>query len=437
MIEITKEMRINCVTHNDMDGVFCGLVIRRKYPQAIVFQTNYGRPIDDRWFDCDVLFVTDYSFDGLKTLQSLDSKGSPKLVWIDHHIIVDEAIKENFNPEGLRRKDVSAAHLCWEYCYPGTAIPTVIKYISDYDIWKWQDNINALYFQNAIRNSSISINQKSGTEFFNALLTKQNLLDRFVANGKKIEDFNDLRRKLVCDDGGFYTKIDGVPAIACNIKTTNSTIFKFVDEQIKGTPSDVPLRILFAYFSSINGWRVSVFSNDPEKYSAHEICKKYGGGGHAGAGGFQVSSLKDLPFDIPSNSITNSRVDPIDIFHDLKVAMDMDPIVENGAKTGNTSIVYGYSFGALVYGFTACCINDPTGHPSMFYQTAKDSLYQLGVFFNMCKNGWWRYRIYVLDPTINLVDVHNVIPNSVIVDNSVIVITQAPPIPVGGTNGTN
>ena len=144
-----------------------------------------------------------------------------------------------------------------------------------------------------------------------------------------------------------------------------------------------------------------------------------------------------MPFAVPSNSITNSKVDPIDIFHDLKVAMDMDPIVENGAKTGNTSIVYGYSFGALVYGFTACCINDPTGHPSMFYQTAKDSLYQLGVFFNMCKNGWWRYRIYVLDPTISLVDVHNVISNSVIVDNSVIIITQAPPILVGGTNGTN
>lgn len=439
MLEITKEMRINCVTHNDMDGVFCGLVIKHKYPQAIVFQTNYGRPVDPNWFDCDVLFVTDFSFDGLNILKDLDSKNNlpTHLVWIDHHIIIDEAEKVGFNPEGLRRKDVSAAHLCWEYCYPEIAIPTVIKYISDYDIWKWHDNINALYFQNAIRNSAISINQKSGTEFFNALLTNQNLLDRFVANGKKIEDFNDLKRKLVCDDGGFHTKIDGVKALACNIKTTNSTIFKFVDRQIKGTPNDVPLRILFAYFSSIRGWRVSVFSNEPEKYSAHEICKKYGGGGHAGAGGFQVSSLKDMPFDIPSSSINSIKVNPIDIFHDLKVAMDMDPIVENGTKTGNTSIVYGYSFGAVVDGFTACCVNDPTGHPSMFYQTAKDSFYQLGVFFNMCKNGWWRYRIYVLDSTINLSDVCSVIPNSVIVDNSVIILKSAPPIPAGGTNGNN
>lgn len=437
MIEITSLTRINCVTHNDMDGVFSGLVIRHKYPQTIVYQTNYGRNFESNWLDCDVLFVTDYSFDGIKTLQDINNRETPKLVWIDHHVIVDEAIQQNFNPEGLRRRDVSAACLCWEYCYPNTEIPTVIKYISDYDIWQWKDNINALYFQNAIRNVSISINQKSGTEFFKALLEKQNLLDRFVANGKNIEDYNDLRRKLVCEDGGFYTKIEGMDAIACNIKTTNSTIFKFEDEKLKKEKVDIPFRILFAYFSSINGWRVSVFSNDPEKFSAHEICKKYGGGGHDGAGGFQVSTLDDLPFELPKQEIKRDATYPTDIFHELKVVMDNDPVIESGAKNGGNSIIYGYSFGAVVDGFTACCVNDPTGHPSMFYQTSKDSLYHLGIFYNMNKHGWWRYRIYILDPTLEFDEVIGKIQNGFKVDNSIVVFKSAPPIPVGGTNGSN
>lgn len=430
MFEITPNMRVNCVTHNDMDGVFSGLVVRHRYPQTIVFQTNYGRLIDTNWFDCDVLFVTDFSFDGLERLKSIEHMASPKLIWIDHHIIVDEAEQQHFNPEGLRRKDVSAACLCWEYLFPEVKIPTVIKYISDYDIWDWQNNIAALYFQNAIRNQPISINQKSGTEFFNALLTKQSLLDRMVANGKKIEEYNNLRRQLVCDDAAFLTKLGGIPALACNIKTTNSTIFQPLDEKYK----DVPLRILFAYFSSINGYRVSVFSNDP-KYSSHDICKQYGGGGHAGAGGFQVNTVKDLPFELPQKTTTEHR--HIDIFHDLKVAMDMDAAVENNAKNGGKNVIYGYSFGAVVDGYTACCVNDPTGHPSMFYQTAKDSLYQLGIFYNLTNAGDYRYRIYALDPNIDITKVMAATAPSYKIDNSVITFKDTPPIPVGGTNGNH
>ena len=436
MFEITPQMRVNCVTHNDMDGVFSGLVIRKKYPQAIVYITNYGRNIESYWMDCDVLIVTDYSFDGLKTLMEMENNPNFKLIWIDHHVITEEAKAQGFCPEGLRRQDVSAACLCWEYCFPNTEIPTVIKYISDYDVWEWQKNPNALYFQNAIRNQPISINQKTGTEFFNALLTDANLLNRFVINGKKIEEYNDLRRKLVCKDGAFVTKLNGIDALACNIKTTNSTIFQPMDKVF----ADYPLRILFAYFSSINGYRVSVFSNQPDKYSCHEICKQYGGGGHDGAGGFQMAKLKDLPFALPDRKeLDDSKQFQTDIFHELKAVMDQDAAVENYVKGSNKSIVYGYSFGAVVAGFTACCVNDSTGHPSMFYQAAKDSLYQIGVFYNLMNNGWWRYRIHVLDPSIDIMDVLMKVKNSCLAEQKSCVISfnREPPIPVGGSNGTN
>ena len=431
MTEITPQTRINCVTHTDMDGIFSGLVVRHKYPQAIVFQTNYGRPIDRRWFDCDVLFVTDYTFENASKMKELFTEERPVLVWIDHHEAVDDAAKIGFNPEGLRRKDVSAAHLCWEYLFPGTDVPTVIKYISAYDTWNWENDVRALYFQNAIRTNNISINQKTGTDLFNALLSDTARLERLVAIGKKIEDYYTRRNTLVCKDSAFETSLDGIPAIACNIKTTNSLLFKPIEEKYK----DVPLRILFAYFSSIHGYRVSVFSSDKDKYSSHVICSKYGGGGHAGAGGFQVAKLEDLPFQLPQRCKDLPEV--TDIFHELKVMMDSDTAVENTAKCGGSCVVYGYSFGAVIDGYTACCVNDPTGHQSMFYQTSKDSLYQLGVFYNLMNNGWWRYRIYILDPSIDINDVTAAVPNSKIVDNSVIGFKPDPPVPVGVTNGSN
>ena len=423
-MEINETTRINCVTHTDMDGIFSGLIVRRRYPNATVFQTNYGRPIDKQWFDCDVLIVTDYTFDNATVMKNLIAVEKINLIWIDHHVAIDEAAKIDFNPEGLRRKDVSAAHLCWEYFFPGTEVPTVVKYISDYDIWNWKDNPNALYFQNAIRNLSFNINQKSSMDLFETLITDKGRVDRLVAIGKKIEDYYDLRRELVCRDSAFETTIDGIPALACNIKTTNSLIFKPLEEKYK----NVPLRILFAYFSSINGYRVSVFSGDGKTYSAHAVCSKHGGGGHIGAAGFQVKSLSDLPFALPKQSAETPQV--TDIFHDLKVAMDADTSVENNAKSGGQYVIYGYSFGSVVDGYTACCVNDPTSHPSIFYQAGKDSTYQLGIFYNLVNNGWWRYRIYVLDPTLSIEDVASKIPNSKIVDRSVIVFKTNAPIPV-------
>ena len=142
-MQVDPNNTILCVTHNDLDGIFSGMLVKHKYPKAYIFPTNYGKDFDRSKLG-DVTFVTDFSFDSIDTLISLSEQ--TRLIWIDHHAIVDQAASRNFNPEGLRRRDVSAAKLVWEYLHPGEQCPVAVQYVSDYDTWVWDKNINALYF---------------------------------------------------------------------------------------------------------------------------------------------------------------------------------------------------------------------------------------------------------------------------------------------------
>ena len=129
MIEVKPHNTVTCISHVDDDGKFCAFLVKRKYPQTRMYLTNYGKSFDESILG-DITFVTDFSFDSFEVLQRISTK--TQLVWIDHHPIVDDAAKVNFNPEGLRSKSVSAAMLTWQYLYPNEPIPRAIQYVSQY-----------------------------------------------------------------------------------------------------------------------------------------------------------------------------------------------------------------------------------------------------------------------------------------------------------------
>ena len=423
MIPDLFNQRISVITHNDMDGIFCGLIVKQKYPQTVIYTTNYGRPISPDWTNgYDVVFVTDFNFDGLSTMKAMEDCSSYKLVWIDHHAIIDEAKAAGFNPEGLRRTDVSAAHLVWEYLNPDIPVPRVIKLISDYDIWKWEDNIDAMYFQNTIRNYNIEPMRKEAMKLFNGLLQDDNLLNQMIDSGKIIQAFNEYTNQKLCEEGVFKTSIDGHLALACNTKSANSSLF----DSLTNIYPDIKLRILFAYFSSIDGYRVSVFSLD-DSISANDICAKFKGGGHRGAAGFRAE-INRLPFQVPA-PIGNFPVKPCsEWFMSWKQEMVSNPILEVNALSSGTVMIYSHEVKANINGYSACAINNPTGLVQSFYQTHKQLNYQLGVFWYVTKTGWYKYRIYPLDPRITKVELMNKFPGAMPIDAGIIWYTNRSPL---------
>ena len=399
MIEVKPHNTVTCISHVDNDGKFCAFLVKRKYPQTRMYLTNYGKSFDESVLG-DITFVTDFSFDSIEVLQRISTK--TQLVWIDHHPVIDDAAKVNFNPEGLRSKSVSAAMLTWQYLYPNEPIPRAIQYVSDYDTWKWDKNINALYFHYGLGMMDLVPNDRKTDKVVDHILTDPDYVERICIIGKKIDNYIKVHNKTVVDDGAFETELDGIPALACNLKNSNSLLFDSMNDRY----TDYPYRILFSYFSNIAKYRVSIFTMD-KKYPVNIVARKYGGGGHADAAGF---ACEVLPFKVP-NSYEDPSYDNI-----LKPMFELtfeDPIVRRYSNTGYVPLVWSHQYPTvLAERYSTICINHPTASLDAFYITGLSNMYTLGVFHFMTKTGWYRYRIYVLDPRLDINEVCEQINNN-------------------------
>ena len=78
----------------------------------------------------------------------------------------------------------------------------------------------------------------------------------------------------------FWTKFEGYKVIACNIGMVSSQLFDSIKE-------DYDIMMPFVYDGK--KWTVSLYTKKDIDVSV--IAKKYGGGGHKQASGFQCSIL--------------------------------------------------------------------------------------------------------------------------------------------------
>lgn len=400
MLNIERDASIVCICHNDADGVFAGLLVKRKYPRTYVISTNYGKDFNMEKLG-DYTFVVDFSFDSINTMKTISEHTN--LIWIDHHACVDQAKSMGFEPEGLRRRDASAALLVWEYLYPNEQAPKAIKYVSDYDLWEWDKNLDALYFHYGLESVDIRPSDSRVMKIFERLICDDDYVDRIIQVGRKLEIYNKLHNKIVCEDGMFLTKLDGIDAVACNIKNVSSLLFESVDDKYK----DIPLRILFSYFANIGQFRVSVFSNNPS-IQAHTICARYGGGGHPGAAGF---STKKLPFELPKPGTAHPPYE--NLYKPLQELVLEEPLVRKSANSGNIPLAWSHQYASILGNFTAVVLNHPSVSVDALYSTGLCNMYSLGIFAFLTNTGWYRYRIYLLDPRFDLVSVCNALNDSI------------------------
>jgi nanoRNase/pAp phosphatase (c-di-AMP/oligoRNAs hydrolase) len=103
-----------------------------------------------------------------------------------------------------------------------------------------------------------------------------------IEQGKVMTRYRDQWAKNYCQSKGFETDFEGVKCFAVNLGHCNSEYFK----SLPTGKYDVLIPFVF----DGNQYAVSLYSTTID---VSEIAKKYGGGGHRGASGFQC---KELPF---------------------------------------------------------------------------------------------------------------------------------------------
>ena len=268
----------------DNDGKASGAIVKSMFPDCMLIPINYGDTFP--WGEIasdDVIYMSDFCLEPIERMVHL-AKKCKQLIWIDHHISsINEAHRVNFNPDGIREVGKSGCELTWEYIYPGKEMPTSIRIMGRYDVWDHTD-ARSFPFQYG---SAIENMMSDNAEIWSKLIDDdQETIDRIVNNGIVIYKYQMLQYAAYAKSHAFEGIFDGLRCIAVNLGKCSSLAFESVYD-----PERHDIMLSFAY--SANKTTMSIYSDKPA-VDVSQVALKFGGGGHAGAAGFELKELAPL-----------------------------------------------------------------------------------------------------------------------------------------------
>ena len=279
---------MKCFYHKaDLDGVGSGAIIKYKHPECEMIGLDYGLEFPwDKISKDETVFMVDFSLQPFEDMIKLNENCN--LIWIDHHqSAINDYDSADVNIIGKRKIGEAGCELTWKYCFPGEDMPLTIKYLGRYDVWDLADD-KIIYFQYGIKTLQDIMNPEDN-KWLGLFRTNEYCSD-IIEHGKIIKKYIDNENASFIKRFMFETEIDGIKAIAVNRGGTSSQLFDSVDTENK---------IMMPFIKMPNGkWTVSLYTSDKD-IDCSVIAKKYDGGGHRGAAGFQCDKL---PFKIGGNN---------------------------------------------------------------------------------------------------------------------------------------
>jgi oligoribonuclease NrnB/cAMP/cGMP phosphodiesterase (DHH superfamily) len=227
----------------------------------------------------ETVIIVDFSLQKEGEFENL-LKITDKIIWIDHHKTAIEK-HGNLNIRGIRKDGTAGCELTWQYFYPGIPIPKVVKLLGDYDTWAFKYGEDTNKLQTGIRLYDTNPESKEWLKW----LDPSYLPVEELGMGEISLKYRDNYYAGLIKSWSFWTKFEGYKTIACNAGSVSSQLFDSIIE-------DYDIMAPFAFDGK--QWTVSLYTKKDE-IDVSEIAKKYGGGGHKKASGFQC---KELPFII-------------------------------------------------------------------------------------------------------------------------------------------
>ena len=229
----------------------------------------------------------------------------------DHHKTFKEAWNEykKNDPamysiwEDKLHYDVShcGAYLAWQYYFPGTDVPAYILYVEDRDLWRFDApnsvEINEALFCNHIKYGEHEEYLKTYFQFSSSQ-DENRYYDTLAEVGKSLINAKNRRMETLYKTG-YFIKFDGYKIFACNASHMDASDLG----NFAVTKGDCDAAFLWRYVPETNTIGISVRTDNknPNALDASELCKKYGGGGHKNAAGFEIPArnisliLREVP----------------------------------------------------------------------------------------------------------------------------------------------
>lgn len=260
------------------DGTTAAAVLLKKFPDARLFPLSHRytpedmAPIKEIAQGADVYFL-DCAI-GVREFFDIDSR----IVVLDHHEGIKselDALAEEKKIEFVFNNDKSGASLAWMYFFPDEPMPEVIKYVEDYDLWRWTYGDETKYLVNYLY---IHINKPPVMlEFFD-----NSTMAGVMEKGKAIVEYTDFSvAKIVGSTKSITLRIGTMEIPAYNVTEYQS----YIGNEI------ATLQDSTAVLFTIQGDSVkfNIRSLDHHTPSALDVATALGGGGHRNATGAGVS----------------------------------------------------------------------------------------------------------------------------------------------------
>lgn len=285
--------RVYLVTHTDLDGIGCEILIKTIYPDCVVYNEDH-QTVDKRIMEIishpekiERLFITDIAPTNTNIIQELDQIGKLfPITLVDHHKTAEERFAE-YGAKcswALINQDMCGTLGFYHYLYnslEGKQLNKLAKYemfsiyVDDYDRWIRK------YPESEKINSLLHI--YGHAEFVErCLLTSDPTLLTEIEH--TIVEMDDKKKQDYVSsilETGSYLKIGNQKAFVCFAEKNAS--------QIGEEARQVGLEADFIAIINVKYASVCLRSIVPN-CDVSEIAKKYGGGGHRAAAGFEFDN---------------------------------------------------------------------------------------------------------------------------------------------------
>lgn len=282
-----EELRVICYYHSrDLDGWMSAAIVHKKYPEAELVGWDYGDPEPVFPKKESLLIIVDIAFNPMTMMNLTDTIHD--IVWIDHHISAIKASRKGGykNLPGKRNVDYAACELTWKHFFRGHMVPHAVELLGAYDCFRhkkkdliYQDRV--MWFQYAARTFI------TGPEdaYIKILNRNNSALEEWLSIGRNIFRYLEMEAQGIYDKAFRVILDDHMGLLVCR-ERFNPANFG-IDYHKDG------YRFFGCFWFDGVKWTVSLY-NDDGNLDVSEICKKRGGGGHAGASGYTTKDIDSI-----------------------------------------------------------------------------------------------------------------------------------------------
>ncbi len=290
-----------CIYHGNCDDGFgAAWAIRRRWPDCVFVPGVYGKPIDgDQARGKNILFV-DFSLkqDAMRLLGAL----AKSVIVLDHHKTAQEELKPwtiNIGAGGTpsielllarftdpaTQYDVpvvawfdmqqSGAVMAWKFAESEERVPEFLALIEDRDLWRFAFDDDTKRFSAALRTYPMTFEvwDKLAAEPWKLVEEGEGILRAHNAN---IE-------KFIADR--YLDVIDGMTVPVVNVP------YHYASDTAHALLQKCPEAPFAAcWFRRGDGMIQYSLRSEDSRVDVSEVAKKFGGGGHRNAAGYQVAA---------------------------------------------------------------------------------------------------------------------------------------------------